>query len=131
METVEAFSSEHNESIETLLFEWPSSKFEALYEAYSKRKIADSLSSRRDREIAALWGNPNLDNEKDPELRQKLMDAVDEQFSRAIAVLYGDIEIEEKDLDWEDPFLAPAKKSMEKMKLPELHYDQQEEGGDN
>jgi hypothetical protein len=129
VETVEAFSSEHNESIETLLFEWPSSKFEALYEAYSKRKIADSLSSRRDREIAALWGNPNLDNEKDPELRQKLMDSVDEQFSRAIAVLYGEIVIEEKDLDWEDPFLAPAKKSMEKMKLPELHYEDNK-GGD-
>ena len=58
------------------------------------------------------------------------MDAVDEQFSRAIAVLYGEVQIEEEDLDWEDPFLAPAKKSMEKMKLPELHYDK-EEGGDN
>ena len=118
IETVEAFSSEHNESIDTLLFNWPASKFESLYEAYSKRKIADSLSARRDREIASLWGNPNLDNEKKPELRQEMMNAVDEQFSNAIAALYG--EIIEEEVDWDDPFLAPAKKSMEDMKLPQL-----------
>jgi len=120
IQTVEAFSSEHFESIDTILLDWPASKFEALYEAYSKRKIADSLSARRDREIAALWGNTNLDNEKTPNLRQDLMDSVDEQFSNAIAVLYGEIDVREEDVDWDDPFLAPAKKKMEEMKLPEL-----------
>lgn len=119
IETVEAFTSEHNESIDTVLFDWPSSKFEALYEAYSRRKIADALSARRDQEIAALWGNTNLDTEKDPELRQKMMDAVDKQFSDAIAALYGDLE--EEEVDWDDPFLAPTKKSMEDMKLPEIN----------
>jgi hypothetical protein len=121
VQTVEAFSSEHNESIDTILLDWPASKFEALYDAYSKRKIADSLSARRDREIAALWGNTNLDNDKTPNLRQDLMDSVDEQFSRAIAILYGEISAQEEDVDWDDPFLAPAKKKMEEMKLPELN----------
>lgn len=116
IQTVEAFSSEHNESIDTLLFDWPASKFEALYEAYSKRKIADALSARRDAEMANLWGNPNLDSAEKPHLRQEMMDAVDTQFSTAIAALYG--EIEEEVVDWDDPFLAPTKKSMENMKLP-------------
>lgn len=117
IETVEAFSSEHNESIDTLLLEWPASKFEALYEAYSKRKIADSLNARRDAEIANLWGNPNLDQSDKPNLRQEMMDAVDKQFSAAIAALYG--EITEDEVDWDDPFLAPTKKSMNNMKLPD------------
>lgn len=120
IETVEAFTSEHNESVDTVLLEWPASKFEALYEAYSKRKIADSLSARRDREIAALWGNTNLDNDEKPTLRQELMDKVDEQFSAAIAMLYGEIIIDDEEVDWDDPFLAPAKKKMEEMKLPNL-----------
>jgi hypothetical protein len=123
IETVEAFSSEHNESIETIMLDWPSSKFEALYAAYSKRKIADSLSARRDREIAALWGNTNLDNEKQPELRQDLMNAVDDQFSNAIAYLYGEIDPAENGIDWDDPFLAPTKKKMDEMALPKLRVD--------
>lgn len=116
IETVEAFSADHNESIDTMLFDWPASKFEGLYEAYSRRKIADSLSARRDSEIANLWGNPNLDQSEKPSLRQDMMEAVDKQFSTAIAALYG--EITEEEVDWDDPFLAPAKKSIENMKLP-------------
>jgi hypothetical protein len=119
IETVEAFSSEHTESIDVILNDWPSSKFEALYEAYSRRKIADALSARRDQEIAALWGNTNLDTEKNPNLRQEMMEAVDNQFSEAIAALYG--EIQEEEVDWDDPFLAPTKQSMEDMKLPVLN----------
>ena len=120
IQTVEAFSSEHNESIETIMLDWPATKFEALYDAYAKRKIADSLSERRDLEIAALWGNTNLDNEKKPELRQELMNALDTQYSNAIAYLYGEIDPAEDETDWDDPFLAPTKRKMEEMSLPKL-----------
>lgn len=120
IQTVEAFSAEHSESIDTIMLDWPARKFEALYEAYAKRKIADSISARRDAEIAALWGNTNLDNEKTPELRQKLMEAVDKQYSTAIAYLYGDITPESEEVDWDDPFLAPTKREMDNMALPKL-----------
>lgn len=123
IQTVEAFSSEHNESIETIMLDWPATKFEALYDAYAKRKIADSLSERRDLEIAALWGNTNLDNEKKPELRQELMNALDTQYSNAIAYLYGEIDPAEDETDWDDPFLAPTKRKMEEMSLPKLEVD--------
>ena len=123
IQTVEAFSSEHSETIETILLDWPASKFEALYEAYAKRKIADSLSSKRDLEMAALWGNTNLDNEKTPDLRQNLMDSVDKQYSRAIAYLYGDIDPEDEKTDWDDPFLAPTKRKMDEMSLPKLRAE--------
>jgi hypothetical protein len=131
VQTVEAFSSDHSETIDTIMFDWPASKFEALYEAYAKRKIADSLSARRDIEISALWGNTNMDNEKTPNLRQDLMNALDDQYSNAIAYLYGEIDPAQDETDWDDPFLAPTKQKMEEMRLPKLSAAEAVEGDDN
>jgi len=99
------------------MHEWPASKFEALYEAYSRRKIADALSARRDSEIAALWGNTNMDTGNQDNIRQKYMDNIDEQFSKAIAAIYGQ-GLEDENVDWDDPFLAPTKKALEDVRLP-------------
>lgn len=117
---MEAFCSEHTVGIDTVLYDWPASKFEALYEAYAKRKIAEELSQRRALEIAALWGNSNYDNSEHPEIRQNLMQQVDEQYSSALQALYeGTIDNGEEEIDWDDPFFAASKRGIEKRKLPD------------
>lgn len=114
---MEAFCAEHKEGIDEVLYDWPATKFESLYEAYSKRKIANELSERRSLEMAAVWGNPNLDSEKNPDIRSKWMDGIDQRFSKAIAALYNDdIGSEEEEIDYDDPFFRPLKN---KHKLPE------------
>lgn len=118
---MEAFCSEHTVDIDTVLYDWPASKFEALYEAFAKRKVAEELSQRRALEMSALWGNSNYDSKEQPEIRQKLMEMVDEQYSTALRSLYeGNLETkQEEDIDWDDPFFAASKRGIEKRKLPD------------
>lgn len=118
---MEAFCAEHNESIECVLYEWPGSKFEGLYSAFAKRKVAEQLSQRRALEMAALWGNTNLDNEKEPQLRQKWMENLDNAFSTAIKNLYEPESAEaNQDYDENDPFYQAMEKGIEKYhELPE------------
>lgn len=122
---MEAFSAEHNVTIDELLYEWPASKFQALYSAYAKRKIADELTQRRAMEMAALWGNMNYDqkeNEYDEHVvRMKIMGIIDKQFSTAIGVLYGEIDPIKEDvqIDEGDPFWQAMERGLEKHKLGE------------
>lgn len=118
---MEAFCADHKVSYIEVLYEWPASLFEAFYAAYARRKIADELSSKRGLEIAAVWGNPNLDTEKDPELRQKLQKEIDAAYSRAISAIYGQLpEQNEESIDYDDdPFWQAAKRGMEKHSLPD------------
>lgn len=123
METVEAFCAEHQVPYKTVLYEWPASLFEALYGAYAKRKVADELSQRRSLEMAALWGNSNYDSEKDPDLRAKFMESVDERYSDALQRLYSADPFasqhdDEDDPDYDDPFWQAMKRGIEKRKLP-------------
>jgi hypothetical protein len=115
---VEAFTADHNETIREVLVDWPSTKFEAFYAAYAKRKIADELSNKRNLEIAALAGNPNLDSEKDTQLRQKQADAIDEAFSNALAKLYGAEFEDAYEVDPDDPFFQAMERGLEKRRLP-------------
>jgi hypothetical protein len=116
---VEAFCAEHTQSYEEVLYEWPSSKFEAFYAAYTRRKVADELSEKRALEIAAVWGNPNLDTEKDPRLRQKIQEQIDSAYSTAIAGLYDELPEQNADqIDTDDPFWAAAQKGKQKRQLP-------------
>jgi len=102
------------------LWEWPASKFEKFYEAYAKRKVADELSHRRALETAALWGNTNLDTEENENARQTLMQSIDTSYSTAIKMVYGEeVDLPEKEVDWDDPWWAAAKRGMEKRKLPD------------
>jgi hypothetical protein len=113
---LEAFCSEHNYTIEQICWEWPASKFEAFYSAYARRKIADELSLKRAFEVAAMWGNPNMDSEKDTELRTKIQNVVDESYSVAIQSLYETIEDtkESRDYDEDDPFWKAMERGIEK-----------------
>lgn len=102
------------------MYEWPASKFISFYGAYARRKIADELSLKRSLEIAALWGNSNYDNEKDPQLRAKLMETVDSAYSKAIAGLYGELQEQqvEEEIDENDPFWQAMERGLAKRKLP-------------
>jgi hypothetical protein len=117
---VEAFCAEHSVKHEEVLYEWPSSKFEAFYGAYARRKVADELSQKRALEVAAVWGNPNLDTEKDPRLRQKIQEQIDAAYSTAIAGLYGDLPEQNIDqIDTDDPFWQAAERGKQSRQLPE------------
>lgn len=112
---MEAYTAEHpTVTIDELLYEWPASKFEAFYGAYTKRKMADELMLRRALEMAAMWGNMNYDSQDDKEVRQKLQDAVDQGFSKAIARLYGEIfpEDEEAAINPDDPWFKAIDRGM-------------------
>lgn len=117
---MEAFTAEHNVTIDEVLYDWPSSKFEALYEAYMRRMIANDLSQRRGLEIAAVWGNSNYDDNDKPELRANIMQSINDRFTATLNALYGGgpEEVEEK-IDEDDPFWQAAKRGMEKRQLPQ------------
>jgi hypothetical protein len=114
VETVEAFCAEHKIDVDSVLYEWPASRFEALYEAFAKRKVADELSQKRALELAAVWGNPNLDTKENPKLRQELQADIDEAYSQAIYSLYNDVEDEEEEIDKDDPFFAAMQRGLKK-----------------
>jgi hypothetical protein len=128
VEIIEAFCAEHNVGIDEVLYDWPSSKFEAFYNAYIKRKVADELQQRRISEVAALWGNPNLDNPKDETLRQKVMEQVEENFHNAYITLYSEEDqIKDEEIPEDDPFFKAMEKGIEKRQLPEMEIDQADE----
>jgi hypothetical protein len=119
---VEAFCAEHKVDIDEVLYDWPASKFESLYDAFSRRKVAEELTLRRALEVAAVWGNTNMDSKESPELRQKFQKEIEENFTRAIASLYGDGSSAASepvaDYDKDDQFFAAMERGMEKRKLP-------------
>ena len=121
VETIEAFTAEHSVGIDEVLYEWPATKFEALYAAYAKRKIADQLTHRRDIEIAAMWGNPNMDTEKDPQLRSKIMTEVYDKYSAVISEMYTgpSQQSQEAEIDTDDPFFAAMERGLKDAQLPD------------
>lgn len=116
---MEAFCAEHNVSSEEVLYDWPSSRFEAFYAAFTKRKIADELAERKRLEMAALWSNPNLDNDDQPQARSNALTQLEENYDQAITLLYTPAsERKLVEIDEDDPFWKAAKRGMEKHKLP-------------
>lgn len=83
-----------------------------------KRKVADELAQRKNLEIAALWGNTNLDGD-DPNARQDAMNAIEDNFDKAIAGLYGYKNPEDEEVDQNDPFWQAMERGLQKRKLPE------------
>lgn len=115
---MEAFCAEHQVPIEEVLYDWPASKFEAFYDAFSRRKVAEELTLRRAVEIAAVWGNTNMDQKDNPELREKFQKGIEERFTNAIASLYGGGPEPEPEVDEDDPFFQAMERGLRKRKLP-------------
>jgi hypothetical protein len=116
VETVEAYCAAHNESVDTVLYEWPASKFEALNAAFHKRKIADALDLKRTLEVSSLYANGNFENSDQME---EAIKAISSAYGRSIAMLYGVIDksdnnttiASEENIDMNDPFFAAMKLS--------------------
>jgi hypothetical protein len=109
--------NEHNFSLKEVLIDMPSRQFEALYAAYVRRKASEELKERRSLELAAVWGNSNYDGENN-KIRNQLANSIDERFTRAIHMIYGEeTEEESMEIDYDDPFYAPVKRAQEE-KLP-------------
>ena len=115
---IEAFTADHKVSHTEVLYDWPASRFEAFYDAFARRKVADELNTRRSLEIAATWANTNLDSSDNKDARQNWQESIDRGFSIAIAKLYGDAIEDEDEIDKDDPFFAAMEKGMNKRKLP-------------
>jgi hypothetical protein len=112
IEALEAYSSEHPETIDELLA-WPWKRLEAFLEAHQKRKVAEDLNQRKQAQIMALFSNPNWDGEN-AEKRQEFIDNMERQFEESLMTIYGgQIQVDEEDVDlYNDPFF---KKGYEKF----------------
>jgi hypothetical protein len=107
------YSSYHSETVEELL-EWPWKRFEKFYESFTKRRIIESLESRKDQMISALWANSNYDDDKGT--REKAINEIESNFNSVIASVFeGKINQQEEEIDESNPFFASAKKGQEKL----------------
>jgi hypothetical protein len=125
---VEAFCAEHNHvTIDTVLYEWPASRFEKMYEAFAKRKIADDLNSRRNLEMSGIWANSAYEQAEDREARTKMLKAIDSSYSEQIWKLYNPQEIVDE-IDPDDPFWQAMQRSIDRQK-GEIDQLEEEDNG--
>lgn len=96
IEALEQYSGEHPESIEELK-NWHWKKFEALFEAFLKRKAVAEAREVRNAMISGLWSNSNFDDGKNT--RQKALKDIEESYQEAIKIIYNGAEEYEIDLD--------------------------------
>ncbi len=66
--------------------QWPWKRFERFYGAAQKRTLIESLQSRKEAMIAALWSNSNYDSQKEGEdaPRQEMIENIEESYNRVI-----------------------------------------------
>ena len=118
METVEAYCAAHNESADTVLYEWSATKFEALNSAFQKRILADALDQKRSLEIASMYANGGFE---DSDKLEQAITSIATSYGKSIAAIYGKItkdELEqaigtakEFDIDEDDPFFRSGSES--------------------
>lgn len=104
-EALEAYSSEHPESIEELKG-WYWKKFETLYESFMRRKAVEEATDVKNAMISGLWANSNYDDNKNT--RKKALSDIEESYQESIRIIYNrknEIRIDQ-DIDKSDPFFA-------------------------
>lgn len=65
--------------------------------------------------IAAFYANSNYSGEEGGQHRADSIKSIDRHFNDAITVIYYPNAFKKKDIDWEDPFWAAAKRSRERL----------------
>jgi hypothetical protein len=119
IEALEHYTAKHGgDSLDDIL-DWPWQRFEAMYVAMIKREMVDELTNRKTSMLAALHANSGWT--KDEDLRNAI-EGVESNFEQSVALVYGDT-VEDEDIDWDDPFFAPVKNSMDRMNVPNAHGD--------
>lgn len=98
--------------------DWPASRFEAFYEAFSKRQAAESIIENKKEMVAALYSNSLMS--ENPEERQKAIEALEESCDNAIQIVYNGITEIEEEAELAGPFLAASKRSLENQGVPDL-----------
>lgn len=78
------------------------------------RQARDSIEEQRLAIVAALYSNPNWDDEQNE--RPARLKELNDHFNRAIEALYNpDLAKEdEHEIDWDNPFWAATKRGLEK-----------------
>jgi hypothetical protein len=88
--------------------------FEALYEAAQKRALIETLERRRDGMIAALWSNPNFDDDKGT--RKGAIEEIEQNCEEVIHfILTGQNPEEEFELEDEYGFFAAGRRGQVKL----------------
>jgi hypothetical protein len=90
----------------------PWQKFEALYEAHSKRIAVEGVVLVRNAQISGAWANSNFDASKEGEEspRSKLLENIYDNYTKSVKMIYN--QYDEKDdsgIDWDDPFFKAMK----------------------
>lgn len=84
-----------------------------------RREIEQELNQRKIAMTSALWANSAWDESEKADRSQALKN-IEDSFDRAILMVYGEIDEEQEEIDFEnDPFFSPAKKMMDRMDVPE------------
>jgi len=110
IEALEAYTSEHPESIEEVL-SWPPIKFEYLYRAHVRRKAIQEATAYKNSMVAGLMANTNLDDGQ--QTRQNILNGIEEKHLETIFTIYNGKRDEELDFSG-DPLFA---------KVPRLDSD--------
>lgn len=82
------------------LLAWPWKRFEKFYEAAQKRTLVETLEQRKQGMIAALWSNPNLDDDKGT--RKGAIEDIEEKCEEAVQIILtgvdpnAEVEVEDK-----------------------------------
>ena len=114
IEALEAYSAEHPESIDELLW-WPAKRFERFYAAFAQRKLAEELKQRKLDMISAIHTNPNYDGEKVDKAGH--VREIEDQFDEAIESVYTGKSAGEE-IDKSNPFFAAIDRGLEWIDNP-------------
>lgn len=105
VEAVESYAAAHSETTEELI-NWPWKKFEALYDAFSKREASQNALLERNAYITGVLANTNLDDGKST--KRNMLESVDEDYQNRLRSIYNVINEDQIDID-SDPFYTAIK----------------------
>lgn len=97
--------------------EWPFRRFLKAFDAYQRRTLVDEWKARRAAHIAALFSNPNLDDEKND--RASIVARLEETYEDVIAKIWNGGPSEEEQQAEEavmsSPFMRASKAATTRM----------------
>ena len=91
----------------------PWQKFEALYEAHSKRIAVEGAVLIRNAQISGAWANSNFDSQEagQESPRAKLLEDIYDAYTKSVKMIYNqyDEKTDGSGIDWDDPFFKAMK----------------------
>jgi hypothetical protein len=91
---LEAYTAHHADSVEEILH-WPWRRFEAFYTAFVKRQVVETLESRKNDMVMALWSNEGFNAEG---VRTEAIGEIEAHYKEAIDQITG-VAPEEEEID--------------------------------